>query len=159
MIDNNYLNFSDLVREDHPYQEQLLWSLENKGISLPWFEISQRKLATKAQGIYKPGDQTYALSAKTVLGSRYDDGEVFVHSTSDEWMVLYRPEESDRVWPNEALKICQIDLSPVIYFKQLSRSPSIYKLVGPCLPFYLAEKSFFLLMGFSKEGTLENNLF
>ena len=160
MSEKNY-NLHDLISDlpgDH--QKKILWSFENKNKISPWAEISKKNLAIIPKGIYKPKNYTYALSMKTVIDSPYDDGDVFIHPRTSEWMALYRPERDIKSFTNKALLACERDLIPVIYFKQTSKKPNTaYRVIGPCLVTYHVESNYFFLFGFSDDGVLENHIF
>tara|TARA_B100002019_G_C21110734_1_gene518276 strand:- start:131 stop:613 length:483 start_codon:yes stop_codon:yes gene_type:complete len=158
---NSEILFDNLFTHlDEEHQKKLIWSLNNKNLILPWSEISRKKMAIIPKGIYKPQGSNYALSVKTTIDGPYDDGDVFVQPSSGEWMAIYRPERDKDAYTNRALKECQKDLIPIIYFKQTSKKPNTaYRNIGPCLSWYEKKSNYFFLFGFSDNGKLSNHIF
>ena len=161
MQSESIFNFNKIISNlDSDHQKKLLWALHNKNKNLAWSEIVKNKMATTARGIYKPEKWIYALSAKTVIDGPYDDGDVFVQPSSTEWMAIYKPDSDPSSYTNKAMRKCQKDKIPLIYFKQTSKKPNTsYRVIGPCLCWHEKKSNSYFLFGFSDDGFLSNHLF
>jgi putative restriction endonuclease len=114
------------------------WFSHHAGLDLPWdalqLEDGQR-LVTAAKGIYKPAASSYALSVSQRLGSSYEDDLV---ELAEGWRgpARYHQEGPTTVeavfpsYPNEGLSRCMQDGVPVGVLVQVSKTPSIYTVIG-----------------------------
>lgn len=114
---------------------------ERHRLSLEWFRARQGQiqrfpdpidggslLATRAKGIYKPEDWSYALSVRIMMNSPYEDGEFFELDDGG-WICSYHQETipgrssgSDELFTNRSLQACLKDQVPIGVFEQV-KSP------------------------------------
>jgi putative restriction endonuclease len=135
------------------HQRALLWFSRHAHVDLPWAALKiddGPRLATAAKGIYKPMGSHYALSISQRIGSAYDDDLV---ELAEGWRGPARyhqegPTTIDRPfpsYPNEGLVRCMEDGVPVGVLVQVSKTPSIYTVIGLARVSSWEEGSFLLV--------------
>ncbi len=135
------------------HQRALPWFSRHAQIDLPWDALGLedgRRLATAAKGIYKPAGSDYALSVSQRIGSDYDDDLV---ELAEGWSgpARYHQEGPPTVdapfssYPNEGLVRCMEDGVPVGVLVQVSKTPSIYTVIGLARVSSWEEGSFLLV--------------
>jgi putative restriction endonuclease len=129
-----------LTRLPSRHRLALEWFQRHADTEQPWPESLETPdgptfLATRAKGIYKPSWSEYALSARQVLNSHYD--EMGPYSRADgTWSYGYfqennNPEERDLEFTNQGLIRCLRDRVPVGLMRQTSPSPAVrYQILG-----------------------------
>ncbi len=121
----------------------LEWFQLHAGTEQPWPEnLSTPEgptfLATRAKGIYKPGWSEYALSARQVLNSRYDEMGPYPREDGT-WSYGYfqeneDPEARDSEFTNRGLMLCWQDAVPVGVMRQTRPRPAVrYEILGLAL--------------------------
>jgi hypothetical protein len=135
------------------HQRALLWFSRHAHEDLPWAALKIEdgpRLATAAKGIYKPMGSHYALSISQRIGSAYDDDLV---ELAEGWRGPARyhqegPTTTDLPfpsYPNEGLLRCMEDGVPVGVLVQVSKTPSIYTVIGLARVSSWEEGSFLLV--------------
>ena len=135
------------------HQRSLLWFSRHAHVDLPWDALQiedGRRLATAAKGIYKPTGSDYALSVSQRIGSVYDDDLV---ELAEGWRGPARyhqegPTTTDLPfpsYPNKGLLRCMEDGVPVGVLVQVSKTPSIYTVIGLARMSSWEEGSFLLI--------------
>ncbi len=114
------------------------WFSRHANVDLPWSALqldNGQRLASAAKGIYKPAASDYALSVSQRIGSSYDDD---LAELADGWQgpARYHQEGPSTVdapfssYPNDGLVRCMEDGVPVGVLVQISKTPSIYTVIG-----------------------------
>lgn len=120
------------------HHRALAWFSGHAHLDLPWGALQLedgRRLVTAAKGIYKPAGSDYALSVSQRIGSVYED-DLAELGEGWEGPARYHQERSATVdapypsYPNEGLVRCMEDGVPVGVLAQLSKTPSIYTVIG-----------------------------
>ncbi len=121
----------------------LEWFQRHAGTVQPWPDSiatpdGPALLTARAKGIYKPKWSPYALSARQVLNSRYD--EMGPYSREDgTWSYGYfqendDPEARDSEFTNRGLMLCWRDAVPIGVMHQTSPKPAVrYQILGLAL--------------------------
>ena len=126
---------SDLDRD---HEQRLMWFHERNGqvVTWPGEDDQGRLLVTRAKGIYKPSDLSYALSVRIMLKSPYADGDVVSHGDGA-WSVRYHqeggdPRDRDGDYANVALMANARDGIPVgvLHEVEPSGKPRRYRVLG-----------------------------
>jgi putative restriction endonuclease len=121
----------------------LEWFQRHAGTEQPWPESlvtpeGPTFLATRAKGIYKPSWSEYALSARQVLNSRYDEMGPYPRADGT-WSYGYfqendNPEARDSEFTNRGLMLCWRDAVPVGLMRQTRPRPAVrYQIFGLAL--------------------------
>lgn len=121
----------------------LEWFQHHAGTEQPWPDTiatpdGPTLLGTRAKGIYKPSWTEYALSARQVLNSRYDEMGPYPRKDGT-WSYGYfqendDPEARDSEFTNRGLMRCQDDAIPVGVMRQTSPKPAVrYQILGLAL--------------------------
>jgi hypothetical protein len=121
----------------------LEWFQHHAGTEQPWPESLSTPdgptfLATRAKGIYKPSWSDYALSARQVLNSRYDEMGPYPREDGT-WSYGYfqendDPEARDSEFTNRGLMLCWRDAIPVGVMRQTRPRPAVrYQILGLAL--------------------------
>lgn len=121
----------------------LEWFQHHAGTEQPWPESLATPdgptfLATRAKGIYKPSWSDYALSARQVLNSRYDEMGPYPREDGT-WSYGYfqendDPEARDSEFTNRGLMRCWRDAIPVGVMRQTRPRPAVrYQILGLAL--------------------------
>jgi putative restriction endonuclease len=121
----------------------LEWFQRHTGAEQPWPESLSTPdgptfLATRAKGIYKPSWSEYALSARQVLNSRYDEMGPYPREDGT-WSYGYfqendDPEARDSEFTNRGLMLCWRDAIPVGIMRQTRPRPAVrYQILGLAL--------------------------
>jgi putative restriction endonuclease len=144
---------SDLLARFGPeHQRQLAWFEDHKGEETPMPPPLDGglRLAIRPKGIYKPADLPYALSIRTNVGRRYDDG-IPVPTAGGGWLLSYHqeganPADRDKASANHGLMRCIEDQVPVGVLRELgpARHRSRYQVLGLAVPVRWADGYFFL---------------
>lgn len=137
------------------HRQRLEWFDEHSGDVITWPEPIQDggRLASKAKGIYKPQDLTYALSIRLSFDGPYDDGDIDYRG-DDTWSLVYSQEEPAKHDPsqyftNKGLAKCIQEQVPVGVYRKLDEPGGgvrRYEIVGLALPIRW-ENGFFTLEG------------
>lgn len=123
---------------------QLQWFRNNQGTESTFPEPLENGafLATRAKGIYKPAGSKFALSVRTQLRSKYNDG-IFVSIFEKGWAFAYHQEIDARlgsdIFTNKALEQNILNQYPVGVFEEIedSQNPKIcYFVHGLAIPIH-----------------------
>jgi hypothetical protein len=115
--------------------EALNWFAENAGKEVPYSVLDERRLVTKAKGIYKPAGTEYALSVRDVIKSSYQTG-IYPDEDAGSWRVVYAQEgvgeaNRDALYTNKGLLACVRDAIPVGVLIQTRPKPNTtYRVLG-----------------------------
>ena len=148
--------FHDLIKPlSDGHQEELQWFEKNKGQTIPWKYIKNRKLARSPKGIYCPAGKDYALAIKNIIGSEYSlrESHVFEHDNGA-FYFEYPTETAKRgkdieFYTNAKLCACGKDFVPIGLIYQITQKPSIYHVYGPALVRYHEDTNIFQVYGFN----------
>lgn len=148
--------------------EKLEWFLKNKNREVYWDEMQPKNnglegnpfLFTNAKGIFKPEDESYALSFKQVMGSKYSDLTPIAYDDGS-WTYRYHEEqpknESDpkNFWTNKAAQYSMEHKIPIGVAIQISKkpNPTKYKILGLGIISEFVD-DFFVVDGFSDVGKI-----
>jgi hypothetical protein len=121
----------------------LEWFQRHAGTEQPWPDSLATPdgptfLATRAKGIYKPSWSEYALSARQVLNSRYDEMGPYLRNDGT-WSYGYfqendDPEARDSEFTNRGLMLCWQDGIPIGVMRQTRPRPAVrYQILGLAL--------------------------
>jgi putative restriction endonuclease len=121
----------------------LEWFQRHAGTEQPWpgsiaTPEGPTLLATRAKGIYKPSWSKYALSARQVLNSRYDEMGPYPRKDGT-WSYGYFQENDDPgardlEFTNQGLMLCRDNSVPVGVMRQTSPRPAVrYQILGLAL--------------------------
>jgi putative restriction endonuclease len=149
-----------LARLSPSHRAALEWFRQRQGQEVPWPEPlpDGTFLANRAKGIHKPQDLAYALSVRQTLSGPYADREPELRPDGT-WAYLYfqeghRPEDRDRLFTNRGLMACMADEVPIGVMRQTRPKPGPrYQVLGLALVREWRD-GYFLLDGFSPEGTV-----
>ena len=160
-------NLDKLLSDLEPsHKLKLEWFLKNKGREIPWKETQPKKnglegepfLFNGAKGIHKPKDESYALSFKEVMGSKYSDLTPTVNEDGS-WVYRYKEEDGSdqepdpkKLWTNKAAKNSMENAIPIGVAIQISEKPDPkYKILGLGIISEYVD-GFFVVNGFSDVG-------
>jgi hypothetical protein len=146
--------------EEGRRNQAMIWFLQHAQLEVPWSGLQLddgTRLATAAKGIYKPAGTEYALSISQRLRSPYEDqldqllevgaGQARYHQEG--------PPTSDAPHPsftNRGLIRCMEDGVPVGVLAQISRAPTVYRVLGIAQVVAWEEGAFVLQATGSTEG-------
>jgi len=146
---------------------KLEWFLENKGREVFWKDTQPKNIGLDGKlilfnaqkGIHKPEDESYALSFKQTMDSKYTDLTPTVREDGS-WTYRFKKEdgsnqESDprKLWTNKAAKYSMENEIPIGVAIQISVKPkSKYKILGLGIISEFVD-DFFVVNGFSNVGT------
>ena len=118
------------------HSERLMWFYDRAGQEIDWpGELSDsRFLCSKQGGIFKPEGWKYALSVRQSKDPNYPDMEPIFREDGS-WSYQYHQEKKeekdfDKSYRNIALRNCMEDNIPVAVFRQISKKPAKYKVLG-----------------------------
>lgn len=148
--------FHDLIKPlSKGHQEELRWFEKNKGQTIPWKDIRNRKLAKSPKGIYCPAGNDYALAIKNIIGSEYSLRESYVFEHEYGAFYFEYPAETNKrgkdieLYTNAKLCASGKDLVPIGLIYQKTKKPSLYHVYGPALVRYHEARSIFQVYGFN----------
>jgi putative restriction endonuclease len=149
------------------HKSKLEWFSKNKGREVLWDEMKPKNnglegnpfLITNAKGIFKPAGESYALSFKQVMGSKYSDLTPIIYEDGS-WIYRYKEEDGSRqepdpkkLWTNKAAKNSMENAIPIGVAIQISEKPNPkYKILGLGIISEWVD-DFFVVNGFSDVGT------
>lgn len=132
--------------------QQIQWFRDNQGTETAFPEALNNGefLATRAKGIYKPAGSQFALSVRTQLNSKYNDG-IFVSIFEQGWAFAYHQETDSRLgsdlFTNKALEQNILHHVPVGVLEELDnpKEPKkSYFVHGLAMPIH-KDGSYFIL--------------
>jgi len=132
-----------LARLPARHRNALEWFQRHAGTEQPWPDSLATPdgptfLATRAKGIYKPSWSRYALSARQVLNSRYNEMGPYPREDGT-WSYGYfqendDPEARDSEFTNRGLMLCWRDAVPIGVMHQTRPRPAVrYQILGLAL--------------------------
>ncbi|MEX2502438.1 MAG: HNH endonuclease [Trueperaceae bacterium] len=143
------------------HRQALLWFHERTGEVHGWpgtvdLPAGRTYLASTPKGIYKPRWTHHALSVRQSLDGPYADQ--ITRRPDGTWQVAYFQEGFDlddarTKATNRGLLACLVDSVPVGVFRQVSRNPHRYEILGLALVATF-DGGFFFLEGAAATGTV-----
>lgn len=160
MAVNSHLQIQDFVGRLPPLHRQALeWFFERSNEIHNWpgqveLPAGNTFLASTPKGIYKPHWTHYALSVRQSMDGPYADQ--IVRRSDDTWGYSYfqegfEPGDLQDKATNRGLMACLVDQVPIGVFRQVSKRPSRYEILG--LAFVATyDGGFFFLEGSAPDG-------
>jgi hypothetical protein len=154
-----------LLKATGEHAAALRWFRDQTGKTVSWSEIQAHaergaRLVNQAKGIYKPHYTDYALSVRQTLKSPYADKEV-QRRPDGSWVYPYfqenrDPARRDNEATNRGLMNCMNDGVPIDVLLQTKPKPGVeYEVLGLAVVSEWKD-GYFILEGFSGEGTVQN---
>lgn len=131
---------------------QLQWFHDNQGTETTFPESLDNGefLATRAKGIYKPAGSQFALSVRTQMNSKYNDG-IFIRIFQSGWAFAYHQETDRRLgsdlFTNKALEqniLHHVPVGVLEEFQNSEDSKKSYFIHGLAMPVH-KDGNYFIL--------------